>query len=85
MGMTTYNSHPWIMFSFNWLIIIWRGGELGQGGGRILDVAGQGGRGVLKIGQFSWMSHGSHPIALSLARFFVKAPVKTECDKLGFD
>ena len=57
---------------------------MGQGGGRILDVAGQGGRGVLKIGQFSWMSYGYHPIALSLARFFVKAPVKTECDKLGF-
>ena len=21
-----YNSHPWIMFYFNWLVIIWRGG-----------------------------------------------------------
>ena len=58
---------------------------MGQGGGRILDVDGQGGRGVLKIGQFSWMSYGYHPIALSLARFFVKSPIKTERDKLGFD
>ena len=25
-GLITYSSHPWIMFSFNWLVIIWRGG-----------------------------------------------------------
>ena len=34
--LTTYNSHPWIMFSLNWLVIIWRGwgvGERGGGGG----------------------------------------------------
>ena len=23
--LITYNTHPWIMFSFNWLVIIWRG------------------------------------------------------------
>ena len=23
--LITYNSHHWIMFSFNWLVIIWRG------------------------------------------------------------
>ena len=23
--LITYNSHPWIMFSFNWFVIIWRG------------------------------------------------------------
>ena len=22
--LITYNSHPWIIFSFNWLVIIWR-------------------------------------------------------------
>ena len=49
----------------------WRWGERGgwgergvfeigrqfQGRGKILDVAGQGGWMVLKIGQFSWASH----------------------------
>ena len=25
--LITYNRHPWIMFSFNWLVIIWRGGS----------------------------------------------------------
>ena len=58
-GPDNINSHPWIMFSFNWLVIIWRdeaggewkgGGRLkldvqGQGGGRILDVDEQGGWG----------------------------------------
>ena len=29
----------------------------GQGGGRILDVDGQGVQGVLKIAQFSWKSY----------------------------
>ena len=59
------NSHPWIMFSFNWLVIIWReGGEVhlkldvqGQVGRRILDVDGQGEWEVLKIGQLSWKSY----------------------------
>ena len=23
--LITYDTHPWIMFSFNWLVIIWRG------------------------------------------------------------
>ena len=57
-----YNSHPWIMLSFNWLVIIWREGVRlkldvqGQGGGRILDLDGQRGWVVLKIGHF----HGRH-------------------------
>ena len=34
--LITYNSYPWIMFSFNWLVIIWT---------KNLDVDGQGGRG----------------------------------------
>ena len=58
------NGHPWIMLSFNWLVIIWRGrgkggggAFVGQGDGRILDVAGQGGWGVLKIDQFWWTSY----------------------------
>ena len=39
--LITYKSHPWIMFSFNWLVIIWRGRVClkldvqGQGSGRI--------------------------------------------------
>ena len=43
------------MFPFNWLVIIWRGGGVrlkldvqGQEGGKILDVAGQVGWGVLE-------------------------------------
>ena len=47
-----YCSHPWIVFSFNWLVIIWRGREVrlkldvqDQGGRRILDVDEQGGGG----------------------------------------
>ena len=57
------------MFSFNWLIIIWTGAGVRlkldiqvQGGGRILDVDGQNGWEVLKIGQFSWMSYVYHII-----------------------
>ena len=34
----------------------------GQEGGRILDVDGQGGWGVLKTGKFSWMSYVYHPL-----------------------
>ena len=33
----------------------------GQGIGRILDVDGQGGWGVLKTRQFSWTSYMYHP------------------------
>ena len=33
----------------------------GQGGGIILDVDAQEGWGILKIGQFSWMSYVYHP------------------------
>ena len=32
----------------------------GQGGGRILDVDGQGRLGVLKTGQISWTSYAYH-------------------------
>ena len=61
------------MFSF--LLIDWlsfgeaRGGvEIGcprSRGGRILDVDGQGGQGVLKIRQFSWTSSLYHPLSIS--------------------
>ena len=69
MDMMPYSSHPWIMFSVNWLVIIWSGGgEIclkldvqGQEGGRILDVDGQGGWGVLKIVQFWWTLYVYHP------------------------
>ena len=42
---------------------IWRGGSVvqGQGGGRTLDLDGQGGWKVLKIGQFLWTSYVYHP------------------------
>ena len=66
MDIITYNSHPWIMFSFNWLVIIWRGRILlkldvqGHGGGRISDVDGQGEWGVLRTEQFSWTSYVYH-------------------------
>ena len=49
-NLTTYNSHPWIMFCFNWLVIIWRGRRVrlkldvqGQGDGRTLEVGVVGG------------------------------------------
>ena len=62
--LITYNSHLWIMFSFNWLVIIWREGRgvslkldvQGQRGGRILDVDGQSGWGLSKLDNF----HGGH-------------------------
>ena len=51
------------MFSLNWLVIIWRKGELcleldvqGQRGGRILDVDEPGGEGSWKWDNF----HGRH-------------------------
>ena len=76
--MITHNSHPWSMFSFNWLVIIWRGKGVrleldvqGQGGGRILDVVGQGGWGVLNIGQFSWTSYVYHPLMNKSVVFFI--------------
>ena len=37
-----------------------------QGSGRILDVDGQGGLGVLKIEQFSWTSYEYHPYVVNL-------------------
>ena len=61
--LITYNSRPRILFHFNWLVIIWKGGIClkldvqSQGSGRILYVTGQSGWGVLKIGQFSWTSY----------------------------
>ena len=54
-----------MLFLIDWLSI--EKGEVhsksdvqGQGGGRILDTDGQGGWGVLKIGQFSWTSYAYH-------------------------
>ena len=67
--LVTYNSHPWIMFSFNWLVIIWRRGERGSFGigrprSRVWKNFGRtwtsGGWGVLKIWQFSWTSYVHH-------------------------
>ena len=61
--LITYNSRPRILFHFNWLVIIWKGGIYlkldvqSQGSGRILYITGQSGWGVLKIGQFSWTSY----------------------------
>ena len=55
-------SHASIIFSFNWLVIIWRRGirlKLDvqvQVGGRILDVDGKGGGGSYKLDNF----HGRH-------------------------
>ena len=52
--LITYNSHPWKLFSFNGLTIIWREGARlkldvqGQGGGGILDVDGQRGWGGIE-------------------------------------
>ena len=62
-GPDNLNSHPWIMFSFNWWFINWRGGggsfEIGHPrsrGQRILDVDGQGDEGSWKLDNF----HGCH-------------------------
>ena len=50
------------------MVIIWRGvvrlklDVQGQGVGKSLDVDGQGGWGVLKIGQFSWTSYVYLPL-----------------------
>ena len=60
--LITYNSRPRILFHFNWLVIIWKGGIYlkldvqSQGSGRILYVTGQSGWGVLKLDNF----HGRH-------------------------
>ena len=51
--LITYNNHPWIMISFNWLVIIWGRGIRSKvdvqslGSRRTLDVYGGGE--VLKI------------------------------------
>ena len=37
-------------------------GVQGKRGRRILDLDGQGGSGVLKIGQFWWTSYVNHPL-----------------------
>ena len=66
--LITYNSHPKIMFPFNWLVIIWRGLE-GEGGfvcnwtSKVMWWKNfccswtNGGRGVSKIEHFSWTSY----------------------------
>ena len=59
MNLIRYNSHPWIMFSLNWLVIIWRWEVLlnldvqSLGDGRILDVNGQEGGGSWKLECFN--------------------------------
>ena len=69
--LITYNVHPWIMFSFNWLVIIWRrrrGGsslEIGRPRSRVSNNFWHRwtrGWGVLKIRQFSWTSNMYHPL-----------------------
>ena len=60
--LITYSSHPWVMFSFTWMTIIWREGygdsfEIGRQRSRGWKNFGRGGqerwgRGVLKIGHF---------------------------------
>ena len=56
------------MFSFNRLVIIWRGGIClkldvqGQESEKSLDVNRQGSWGVLKIEQFPWRSYVYHPL-----------------------
>ena len=65
--LITCNNHPWIIFSFNWSVIIWR--ERVRGGGFVwnwaskvkgveefLGVDGQGGGGSWKLDNF----HGRH-------------------------
>ena len=71
--LITYNSHPWIMLSFNCLVIIWRRGrvvwlfETGRQSLREWENVGRrwtrgiGGLGVSKIGQFSRTSYVYHP------------------------
>ena len=74
--LITCNSHPWIMFFFNWLVIIWRGVFIWYWTSKVKEVEefwtwmdNGGGRGVLKIGLFSWTSYVYHP---SLNIFHIK-------------
>ena len=55
------------MVSFDWLVLIdWlirlKLDVQGQASEKFLDADGQGGWGVLQIGQFSWMSYVYHPL-----------------------
>ena len=63
-----YNSHPWIMLFFNWLVIIWKGREDSLETGRPRSRGWKNfgrrwkrGVGILKIGQFSWTPYVYHP------------------------
>ena len=64
------NSHPWIIYFFNWLVIIWRRGVMWNWMSKIKGVKSferkwtRGVGGVMKIGQFSWMSYLYHPLAV---------------------
>ena len=75
-GLITFNSPLWIMFSFNWLVIILEKGVRlkldvqDQGMEKCLDVDGQGGWGVLKIGQFWWKSCVYHALIETRNFFF---------------
>ena len=58
-----------ILFSFNWLIIIWRGGDLFETGSprsrgwKFLGRSWTRGWGFLGIGQFSWTSYVYRPLS----------------------
>ena len=73
-NLLTYNSHPSIMISFNWLIIIWKWGR-----GSMFEIGCSRSRGwknfgrrwtrewgVIKIGQFSWTSYVLHPLTAAM-------------------
>ena len=74
--MIIYNSHPWIMLSFNWLVIIWRERRGGGGGGgrvvrcRKLDLQGQGVEEfwtqINKQGWGSWKMNNFHGLHMCI-------------------
>ena len=51
----------------------------GRGSGRSLDVDGQGGWEVLKIGQFSWTPYVYHPLLLLLMFVFSHEIINFVC------
>ena len=78
-NLLTYNSHPSIMFSFNWLIIIWKWGR-----GNMFEIGCSRSRGwknfgrrwtrewgVIKIEQFSWTSYVLHSLTADVGTFLI--------------
>ena len=65
--MITYNSHPWIVFSFNRLVLFGEGEFVWSWTSKVKWVEESGrrwtrkGGEVMKIGQFSWTSYVYHP------------------------